>query len=119
MCVSISLYLTLSDNGDLEEVIELKRTQECVISESGLPKKITELFLQMYVMICSQIIKCAVDGKDLNRPFSTRGIFYERFKLHFVEMTIQNTKKIKISIIRSIEPASSADFCYFFYKLAI
>ena len=42
--------LTLSDNGDLEEVIELKRTEECVMSESGLSKKIGELFSQMYVI---------------------------------------------------------------------
>ena len=111
------LICTLSKTGDLErDIIELKRTEE---SNSRLPNKIAELFAQMYVMICSQIIKSAVENGNLEQTFRTNGIFYERFRLYFVTMTIKHNENIQINVLRSIDSAHSSDYCYYFSKLAI
>lgn len=59
----------------------------------------------MYVMICSQIIKRAAENGNLKQAFSTTGIYYERFRLYFVTMTIERTKEIKIHVLRSIDSA--------------
>ena len=48
----------LSDNGDVEhQVVEVKRTELGNMSDLVLPKKMGELFSQMYTMIGTQMLK--------------------------------------------------------------
>ena len=70
-------------------------------------------------MVCSQIIKCAVEGKDLQQCFATRGLFYERTRLHLVTMKIKANEAIHVTVVRSVGSIECNDFCYYFDKLAI
>ena len=61
MLIHNKYVLKLGGNGDLKhQPVEIKRTEECV--HHKLPVKMGELFGQMYVGICSHIIKSATEG---------------------------------------------------------
>lgn len=109
---------TLSDNGNVKhKAVELKRTEVYTFSKtSDLPLKIGELFAQMCVMICSRSSR-AVEGKVCSA--SHRKEFIMRGQGYFATMKIERSKKINITVVRSIASLQSNDYCYYFSKLTI